>query len=386
MIRQFLASLVVLGIAGLAWLWLVPGAPEVLARAGIELPFGPAPGAGPAAAGAPGPGRAGRPGGQATNVVTAAVTMSRINDTLTTIGEGTPARSVTVAAASAGTLAEVLVRPGQRIEAGAIIARFDSEAEQIDTDRARLAAENAAATLQRVRGLASSNVVAGSTLAEAELADANARLALRDAELALGRRTITSPIAGSVGLIQVTPGNHVPAQTTITTVDDMSSVLIDFWVPERYAAQITPGMEVVVSAVALPGRSLRGNVSVIDNRIDPASRTMQVQAEIPNDDNTLRAGMSLAVTLDFPGEEYPAVNPLAILWSAEGSYVWKYEDGHATRVMAEIVQRNSDGVLVRADLAPGDAVITEGILQLGEGDAVTVLDGPGREGAPVAGG
>ena len=44
--------------------------------------------------------------------------------------------------------------------------------------------------------------------------------------------------------------------------------------------------------------------------------------------------------------------------------------------MAEIVQRNSDGVLVRADLSPGDAIITEGILQLSEGAEVTLLDGP----------
>jgi hypothetical protein len=51
-------------------------------------------------------------------------------------------------------------------------------------------------------------------------------------------------------------------------------------------------------------------------------------------------------------------------------------DGKATKVMAEIIQRNSDGVLVRADLAPGDAIITEGILQLSEGADVTLLSGP----------
>ena len=44
--------------------------------------------------------------------------------------------------------------------------------------------------------------------------------------------------------------------------------------------------------------------------------------------------------------------------------------------MAEIIQRNSDGVLVRADLKPGDAIITEGILQLSEGATVTLLEGP----------
>lgn len=383
MIRQLLASLLILVAAGVAWLFLVPGAPETLARAGIVLPFGPAaetetarapggPGGGP---GGPGGQRFG--GARANNVVTTEVVMATINDTLSAIGEGTPARSVTVVAPAAGTLAEVLVRPGQTVQAGDVIARFEAEAEQIEFEQARLAAEDATATLERTSGLASSSLVAATALTAAELANANAQLALRNAELALERRTITSPIAGEVGLIRVTPGNYVPALTAVTTVDDTSTIQIDFWVPERYAGQLNTGMAVNVAAVALPGQSFTGDIAAIDNRIDPASRTMQVQAEIPNPDGVLRAGMSFAVSVAFPGEQYPAVNPLALLWSAEGSYVWAYQDGKAARVMAEIVQRNSDGVLVRADLKPGDAIITEGILQLSEGAAVTVLDGPG---------
>jgi len=386
LIRQLLASLFVVAAAGLAWLFFVPSAPETLARAGIVLPFGPAAEAGASAGprGPGGPAGPGRPGpggfaGRATNVVTSAVSLVTINQNLNAIGEGTPSRSVTVTTPSTGTLAEVLVRPGQIVAAGDVIARFDAEAEQIEFDRAQLAADDAAAALARTTGLASSNVVAGTALAAAELANANAQLALRSAQLALERRTISSPIDGVVGLIQVTPGNHVGAQTAVTTIDDTSSILIDFWVPERYATQIATDMPVTVTAIAQPGRTFTGNISVIDNRIDPASRTLQVQAEIPNEDNVLRAGMSFSVSLGFPGEEYPAVNPLSILWSAEGSYVWKYQDGAATKVMAEIVQRNSDGVLVRADLEPGDAIITEGILQLSEGTPVTVLEGPGAE-------
>jgi RND family efflux transporter MFP subunit len=396
LIRQFVASIAVLAAAALAWLFFAPGAPQVLSNAGIVLPFGPQaqadassapqggsqgrPGGqtqgGPQATGGPAGGRPGGFGARATNVITTGVTIARINDTLSAIGEGTPVRSVTVAATSGGELTEVLVRPGQVVEAGAIIARVDAAAEQIAYDRARLAAEDARATLTRTEGLASSNVVAGTALTAAQLSAANAELELRNAEMALTRRTIESPIGGKVGLIRVTPGNYVPAQTTVTSIDDTSSILIDFWVPERYAAQIEPGMPVAVNAIALPGQTFTGDISAIDTRIDPASRTLQVQAEIPNPDNLLRAGMSFTVSLAFPGEEYPAVNPLAILWSAEGSYVWKYIDGKATRVMAEIIQRNSDGVLVRADLKPTDAIITEGILQLSEGATVNLLEGP----------
>jgi len=414
LIRQLLASIAVLAAAAFAWLYFAPGAPETLARAGIVLPFGPQtasaeteqrptgagggegnrpgnqgggqgarPGGG---AGGPG-GGGGRPGGsgaRTTNVITTGVVEARINDTLSAIGEGTPVRSVTVTAPSGGELTEVLVRPGQVVEAGAVIARFDAAAEEIEFDRAQLAVEDARATLARTEGLASNNVVAGTALSAAQLSAANAELELRNAEMALSRRTITSPIAGTVGLIRVTPGNYVPAQTTVTSIDDTSSILIDFWVPERYAGQLTSGMPVTVNAVALPGQSFSGDISAIDTRIDPASRTLQVQAEIPNADGVLRAGMSFTVAVAFPGEQYPAVNPLAILWSAAGSYVWKYADGKAVRVPAEIVQRNSDGVLVRADLEPGDAIITEGILQLSEGATVNLLEGPDGTGTPLA--
>ncbi|WP_248305106.1 efflux RND transporter periplasmic adaptor subunit [Devosia sp. 1566] len=405
MIRQLLASVIILAAAALAWVFFAPGATQTLASYGIALPFGstqevanapPAgrpggapgapdgaprgPAAGPGANSGSGPGGRG-PGGprgasRQTNVVTTGVTLATINDTLSAIGEGTAVRSVTVVSSAGGTLTEVLVAPGQEVAAGDVIARLEADAEQLALDRARLAADDADATLARTEGLASSNVVANTALTAAQLAAANADLEVRNAELALARRTITSPISGTVGLIQVTPGNYVGAQTTVTTIDDIASVRVDFWVPERYTSIVQPGTPITVSALAVPGRTFEGEISALDNRVDPASRTLQVQAEIPNEDGTLRPGMSFQVALRFPGETYPAVNPLAILWSTEGSYVWKYVEGRAVRVSAEIVQRNSDGVLVRADLEPGDAIITEGVLQLSEGAQVTLLEGP----------
>lgn len=376
MIRQLLASLIVLAAAAVAWVFFVPGATATLATYGISLPFGPAPGEQLAQRPGGGPGGPGGRPSRQTNVVTTPVTFATINASLNAIGEATAARSVTVASPSGGTLDEVLVRPGQIVAAGDIIARLDADAEQIDYDRAKLAADDANATLERTEGLASSSLVATTALTAAQLAADTANLELRTAEVALSRRTIVSPIAGTVGLIQVTPGNYVAAQTAVTTIDDTSSMLVDFYVPERYAAAIGIGTPVTVSAVAIAGSNFTGEISAVDNRLDPASRTLQVQAVIPNPDNSLRAGMSFSVSLSFPGEQYPAVNPLAILWSAEGSYAWKYEQGKATKVMAEIVQRNSDGVLVRAELSEDDAIITEGILQLSEGADVTLLSGP----------
>jgi RND family efflux transporter MFP subunit len=133
---------------------------------------------------------------------------------------------------------------------------------------------------------------------------------------------------------------------------------------------------VTAAAVALPGETIAGEVSAVDNRIDPASRTLKVQARIGNTEGKLRPGMSFSVTMSFPGEEFPTVDPLAIQWSSAGAYLWKYADDKVQRVAVSIIQRNSDGVLVKGELQPGDQVVVQGVQQLSDGATVRLLDAP----------
>lgn len=398
MLRQLLISLVVLAAAAAGYVYFVPGAAQQLAQFGISLPVEAAPsapqqtpggqqsgqqGGGQQAqdarpGGGQGGGGGGRRGGQRELVVvTSPVLVASINDSLTAIGEGEAAHSVTVISPASGTLADLVVRPGQQIEAGAAIGHLDDDAQQIAFERAQLAAADTAATLTRTQELAKSNAATAVQINTAQLAANNASLELRNAELELRRRTISSPIAGSVGLFQVSPGNTVNAQSVVTTIEDTAHIIVSFWVPERYASAITVGAMVDAHAVALPGEALLGEIVAVDNRIDPASRTLKVQAEIPNAGGRLRPGMSFSVSLKFPGEQFPAVDPLAIQWSSEGAYVWKYAEGKVSRTLVEIIQRNSDGVLVKGELAEGDQVVTQGVQQLAEGASVRLLDEQG---------
>lgn len=362
-------------MAAAAYVYFVPGAADMLARLGIPVPPGAPTAETAASAGGPGPGGSGmRRGGRAFVVVTAPVGTARINDKLTAIGEGEAAHSVTVMSPASGTLAELLVRPGETVEAGAVIGRLDSETEQIAFERANLAFDDAQAALARVEELAAANAATTVQRNTARLAADNARLELQAAELALRRRTITSPISGSIGLFQVSPGNAVTAQTVVTTVEDISHIIVSFWVPERYASAIATGIPVTASAVALPGVPLNGEVVAVDNRIDPASRTLKVLAQIGNEAGRLRPGMSFSVSMDFEGETFATVDPLAVQWSSDGAYVWHYADGKVDRLFVEIIQRNSDGILVEGDLAEGDLVVTQGVQQLSPGAEVRLLD------------
>ena len=373
--KQVLFALVILVVAAGAWLRFFPGAAETLAGWGIEgVPFADAR-TPDAANGDEGQRRGSGPGGggEAGRVVTAAVATETINDRLTAIGTGRANRSVVVTPYTSGRLMEIVASPGSRVEAGEVIARMDSEAEEIAADRARIALLDAETRLKRVESLRSSNTASAVQVEEAELAVGNARLALRDAELNFQRRSIVAPISGVVGILPVAAGNYVTAaQTKIATIDDRSSIVIDFWVPERFSSMIEVGASVTTTSIARPNEVFNGSVSAIDNQIDETSRTLQVQARLDNPGEALRAGMSFQVTMGFPGDTYPAVDPLAVQWGADGAFVWTVAEGRSKRVPIRIIQRNTDNVLVEADLGDGAMVVTEGIHNVREGAEVRV--------------
>ncbi|MBN9250722.1 MAG: efflux transporter periplasmic adaptor subunit, partial [Mesorhizobium sp.] len=116
-------------------------------------------------------------------------------------------------------------------------------------------------------------------------------------------------------------------------------------------------------------------VSAIDNRIDEKSRTLWVQATIANPSDSLRAGMAFQIAMQFAGDTYPAVSPLAVQWGTDGAFIWTVEDGKAKRVPVRIVQRNTDSVLIDAPIKPGAIVVTEGVQSIRDGGGVSVAAG-----------
>ncbi|MEO5326361.1 efflux RND transporter periplasmic adaptor subunit [Mesorhizobium sp. CC13] len=377
--KQIVLAIVIVLAAAAGWVLFVPGSREVLARWGIDWAEASAGKTEQAQAG--GNRERGR-GTAQTPVVTRPVATGTINDRLSAIGTGRALNSVVINPYAAGRLTEIVVQAGEKVEAGAVIARLDADSEEIALERARIAQGDAEASLERIRALRATNTATAVQLREADLAVENARLAVRDAALALDRRTITAPIKGIVGILPVEAGNYVTSQTTIATIDDRSRIIVDFWVPERFTGLIAVGQPLSANSVVRPGQIFDGVVSAVDNRLDDQSRTLRVQARLDNDGDALRAGMSFQVAMRFPGDSYPSVDPLAIQWGSDGAFVWALADGKAKRVPVRIIQRNTDSVLVQAALVAGDQVVTEGIHTVREGAALLIA---GSEGAARSG-
>lgn len=326
-------------------------------------------------------GGGGRPGfgfggGGGTLVVTDQVGEGVINDRLTAIGDGAALRSVSINPEVSGRITEVLRGSGDRVEAGDVIARMDASSERIALDRARLAVRDAENRVERLTRMQQGNSITQVERVEAESALESARLAVREAELALSRRTITAPFGGVLGIMSLEPGSLVGSQDEVARLDDRSDLLVEFRVPERFVGAVTVGRAIDVTPVSNPALQVTGEITAIDSRLEADSRTLRVQARVDNEADRLRPGMSFILDLQFAGDTFPTVNPLAVQWRSEGSYVWRVNgEGEAEQVPVRIIQRNSDAVLVDAPLQPGDEVVTEGVQSVRAGAAVRQAEG-----------
>jgi RND family efflux transporter MFP subunit len=365
--KQLFVGLVAAAAALAIWIVYVPSAAPFLERAGVYDLLGLEP---PAAAAEEG----GRGfGGGSVRVIVAAAEAGQANDRISAIGDGRAVRSVTVRSEATGMIREIAVEPGRYVEAGALVAELDADAERIALERARLMVADATGNLERLERLRVSGAVSAVQLRETELALRTAELEVQQAEFDLQQRRILAPISGWVGLLDVERGDRIGAQDVIAVITDRSSIQIDFRVPERFIGGLTLGMPLDVTPLARPDAVLEGRIVALDNVVDRASRTLRVQGEVDNADDSLRAGQAFSVALSFPGESLPSVDPLAIQWSGDGSFVWVARDGAAQRVPVVIRQRNADSVLVEGALAPGDLVIIEGVQTLRPSAAVEIV-------------
>lgn len=175
------------------------------------------------------------------------------------------------------------------------------------------------------------------------------------------------------GIPQVDPGERVSETTPVTTLDDRSSVLVDFEVPEAYAGGVRIGTMVDISAWAAGQRRFEGVVESIGSQVDSATRTLTVRAAVANEKDLLRPGMSFVVRMPLRGEQYPLIPSVAVLWDQQGSYVWRVKNGKAERVPVRILKRNEGSVLVDGALNRDDSVVVEGVQRMRNGRRVRIV-------------
>jgi RND family efflux transporter MFP subunit len=314
--------------------------------------------------------RAGKRGDILPAVTLADVKIERMNQRVAAVGSGRARQQVTLTTRVAGVIDKVMFEGGQLVEANQGLVQLNADTEAIAVETAAAQRAQAADTVARYKQL-NEGTVTKVAVAEADTALKVADAALRKAKDELDRMTIKAPFKGIMGLSNLQAGDYLAVGSPIATIDDRSTILIEFTVPEAVASSMKVGLPVRANLITRSGEIIEGKIQAVGTRIDPVSRTLIVRAEIPNPDLKLIPGSTFSISVQLPGQDSPVVPALAIQWDRQGAFVWRVTDQNTVeRVNAAILDRNGDNVYIDSQLKSGDKIVKEGGSSLRAGQTI----------------
>jgi RND family efflux transporter MFP subunit len=230
--------------------------------------------------------------------------------------------------------------------------------QQGDTDRLTLKARDAAVNV------ASANIVAQ----EAQLRVLNQQKSYL---------SVVAPFDGVITQRNIDVGSLVQADaasgTFLFQLMHSDVMRVQLYVPQDDALGVTPGTRAVVRVPEIPGREFPGTVARIADALQPGSRTLLTEIDVPNPDHALSPGLYCMVELKIPQKTPSLIVPSeAIIFNRDGLSVAVVEDGVAHIRKISLVRDLGTSVEVNAGVSKGDQVIMNPQVDLTDGRKVTI--------------
>jgi membrane fusion protein (multidrug efflux system) len=310
------------------------------------------------------------------------------------IGSIVAVRGVTLGAELPGLVREIEFDSGAAVKRGQVLVKLDTAAEEAQLAAARADASLARLNLQRARRLRPSGSNSEADLDAAEARAQQTAAAAANLAAIVAKKTIRAPFDGRVAIRQVELGQVVSAGTPIASLQSVSPIHADFWLPQQALAQLAPGQRVRLRTDVFPDAHWDGEITTINPEVDPATRNVRIRASFPNDDGRLRPGMFANVEVVSPHKRRVLVIPAtAVMFAPYGDSVFVLEERKDGAGAAKAVarqkfirpgERRGDYLAVASGLDAGETVVSSGAFKLRNGSAVVVDDSlaPDAEVAP----
>ena len=282
-------------------------------------------------------------------------------------------REATVRAEIPAAVLETYAEPGQRIGAGAVLARLDDSAirDQELSGRANVAtAQNAydiaQRELERAEALVKAGAIAerdlerarnGALAAQTQLANAKAMHA--SAANQLRKTRVTAPFAGVISARQANAGDVLSPGTPVFTIVDPSTMRLEASVPAQALSAIRVGLPVEFAVSGYPTRRFTGRVTRVNPTADPATRQVRIIVTIPNAGAALVGGLFAEGRVASETRTAPVVPVVAVDERGVRPSVMRIKNGKVERVEVDLGLRDNqtESVEVSHGLTPGDTVL-----------------------------
>lgn len=318
-----------------------------------------------------------------TTVTSAKAEQGNWQPVLTAVGSVAAVQGTTISAELPGTVSEIGFESGTPVKKGDVLLKLDAAAEEAQMRSAQADAELAKSDFDRARDLAGRKVISRAELDTAAAKYAQRQAAVENIQSVLAKKEIRAPFDGIAGIREVNPGQMVPAGQRLVSLQALDSVFVDFSLPQQQLSEVHPGLPVNVTTDAIGGRVFEGKLTAVNSAIDPATRSVSLQATLDNADHALRPGMFARVKVLLP-EDKPTlfVPATAISYAPYGNSVYIIENKRDEKTGKEALsirqqfirtgEKRGDFVAVTDGLKAGDEVVSTGVFKLRNGMKVAV--------------
>lgn len=319
-------------------------------------------------------------------VTTAAVTEHLFADRYAAVGNANANEQVSVRAPVTERITQLGFSDGAFVQRGQMLAVLAQGQETASLASAQARVTEAEKQLARIAELHRRGFATNAVL-EAETANAaSARASVNEAGASVGDRVVRAPFSGQVSLRRISVGAVVSAGDEIATVSDLSSIKLDFTIPETMLANVSRGQTITAKAAAYPDALFSGRIEAIDPVVNAQTRTATLRAIISNRSATLKPGMLMTVTIASNPRTALAVPELALVREGDTSFVYTLDSQQkAKRIPVKTGARDGNLVEILEGLKAGDQIVSEGVVKLSDGAQVRTKSASTPAGAAKSG-
>ncbi|SEQ39688.1 membrane fusion protein, multidrug efflux system [Loktanella sp. DSM 29012] len=282
-------------------------------------------------------------------------------------GQALPDRDTMLVAETSGDIAEVLVRKGQDVSAGDVIARFDPSNSDADTNRAAEQLASAQREFDNAQQLLDRGVATTDRVTDARAALAAAQAQVTAAEQAANALAITAPFDGRIETLDLDAGEFVTAGTAVGRLVDIRPLTVAIQVPQQSLTRLTVGQSATVRFIT--GEEREGTLTFVGTSAAAETRTFLAEVEIANDDGAIPAGISAEVSIPTGDVTAHFLSASVVSLDTDGTLGVKTvaKDDTVAFYPIEVVSAQIDGIWVTG-LPDDAAVITvgQGFVNAGE--------------------
>jgi membrane fusion protein (multidrug efflux system) len=308
-----------------------------------------------------------------TTVEVTTVKTGRVREMVGAVGTLEANESVMIRPEIPGVVKRILFTEGQPVSQGEVLVELDDSELRAELEQAKAELTIARITYDRMKQLVGSQnaYVSQQQIDQAvsALATAGARHTMYLTRLA--KTKVRAPFSGHVGIRRISLGDYVQTAQDLVNLEELSTLKIDFKVPETYLNRLGIGQHIEVQTDAYPQKTFMGEVYAVDPRIDAGSRAVHLRASIANVEEKLRPGLFVNVDLMF-GENPRAllIPEEAVVHQRDKTYVYRLEADTARLSEVILGTREHGLVQVLNGLAEQDRVVAVGHHKLKDGTPV----------------